>query len=57
MLAENVDEYLAPIYASHAKYIICMLSEYYPRKVWTVFESEQEHPRMHTACRLLSLYD
>lgn len=41
MLAENVDEYLAPIYASQAKYIICILSKLYPRKVWTVFESEQ----------------
>ena len=41
MLAENVDEYLAPIYASQAKYIICILSKHYPRKVWTVFESKQ----------------
>ena len=41
ILAEDVEKYLEPIYASRAQYIICILSEKYPRKVWTVFESQK----------------
>lgn len=41
ILAENVEDYLAPIYKSEAKYIICLLGSEYPKKVWTKFESDQ----------------
>lgn len=41
ILANNVEEYLAPIYASEATYIICLLGPSYPKRIWTKFESEQ----------------
>src|SRR5208337_3472356 len=41
ILAENVEEYLAPIYASEAQFVICMLGSTYPTKIWTKFESKQ----------------
>ena len=40
ILAENVEEYLAPIYASEAQFVICILGPTYPTKVWTRFEFE-----------------
>lgn len=41
ILAEDVEEYLAPIYASEAQFVICILGPAYPKKVWTKFESAQ----------------
>lgn len=41
ILAEDVDEYLAPIYASDAQLVICILGPDYPKRVWTKFESDQ----------------
>lgn len=41
MLAVDIEEYLAPIYNSQAKFIICILSENYPQRIWTNFESKQ----------------
>ncbi len=40
ILAENVEEYLAPIYRSEAYFIIVLLSKDYPKKIWTKFESD-----------------
>lgn len=40
ILAENVEDYLAPIYRSEASYVIALLSKEYPRKIWTKFESD-----------------
>lgn len=40
ILAENVEDYLAPIYNSEAKFIIPLLSNIYPKKIWTKFESD-----------------
>lgn len=40
ILAENVEDYLSPIYSSEAKFIVPLLSNNYPRKIWTKFESE-----------------
>jgi hypothetical protein len=40
ILAQNVEEYLAPIYRAEAKYIVPFLSPEYPRRVWTKFESD-----------------
>lgn len=39
--AQNIEDYLAPIYHSEAKYVICLLSRNYPTRIWTKFESEQ----------------
>lgn len=41
ILAEDVEEYLAPIYMSDAQLVICILGSDYPKKIWTKFESAQ----------------
>lgn len=41
MLAEDVEEYLGPIYASDAQLVICILGPEYPKRIWTKFESDQ----------------
>lgn len=41
ILAEDVEEYLGPIYASDAQLVICILGPEYPRRIWTKFESTQ----------------
>jgi hypothetical protein len=46
MLAEDIEQYLAPIYASNARFVICILGEHYPKKIWTVFESKQYAPKI-----------
>lgn len=41
ILAEDVEEYLGPIYSSDAQLVICILGPDYPKRVWTKFESDQ----------------
>lgn len=41
ILAENVEEYLAPIYKSEASFVVAILGPHYPSRIWTKFESEQ----------------
>ena len=41
ILAENVEDYLAPIYRSEASFIVVLLGGEYPKRVWTKFESDQ----------------
>ncbi len=41
ILAENIEDYLAPIYRSEASFVIVLLGREYPKRVWTRFESEQ----------------
>lgn len=41
IIAENVEDYLAPIYQTEAAYVVPLLSKNYPRKIWTKFESDQ----------------
>ena len=41
IIAENVEDYLAPIYRSAANYVLPLLSPEYPSKIWTKFESDQ----------------
>lgn len=40
ILAEDVEEYLRPIYQSEASYVVCLLSKEYPKRIWTKFESD-----------------
>lgn len=40
ILANDVEEYLAPIYRSESKFVVPLLSKGYPRKIWTKFESD-----------------
>ncbi|WP_373379622.1 TIR domain-containing protein [Cupriavidus nantongensis] len=39
IVANDVEEYLAPIYRAEARYVVAILSKDYPRKIWTKFES------------------
>jgi len=41
ILAENIEDYLGPIYRSEAEFVVALLSKDYPNRVWTVFESQQ----------------
>ena len=45
ILAANVEDYLAPIYASESGYVVALLGPDYPKRVWTRFESEQFEAR------------
>jgi len=45
ILAENVEDYLAPIYAAAAVYVVPLLSSDYPARIWTRFESKQFRDR------------
>lgn len=49
ILAEDVEEYLGPIYRSEARFIIVLLSKNYPPKVWTRFESSNFTTRFNGA--------
>ncbi|MGA9264877.1 MAG: hypothetical protein WBV79_00260, partial [Rhodomicrobium sp.] len=65
ILAEDVEEYLAPIYSSDALIVIVILGPEYPKRIWTKFESEQFKRRLGTGevvpvvlkSAPLSLYD
>lgn len=41
ILAEDVEDYLRPIYMTDAQFVIALLSENYPKRIWTRFESQQ----------------
>lgn len=40
ILAENIEDYLAPIYSTEAKFVVPLLSINFPKKIWTKFESD-----------------
>jgi len=41
ILAQDVEDYLRPIYKSEASYVIVIIGPDYPKRIWTQFESEQ----------------
>jgi len=41
ILAENIEDYLGPIYRTEASFVIPLLSKDFPERIWTKFESEQ----------------
>jgi hypothetical protein len=41
ILAEDVEDYLRPIYQSDAQYVVVLLGPEFPKRIWTKFESEQ----------------
>lgn len=45
ILAEDVEEYLAPIYSSESRFVVALLSKEYPQKIWCKFEGEQFRKR------------
>jgi len=40
ILASDIEEYLEPIYQSEASFIICILGQSYPTRIWTTFEAK-----------------
>jgi hypothetical protein len=40
ILAEDVEEYLRPIYQTEAQFVIVLLGREYPKRIWTRIESE-----------------
>ncbi|SRR6266851_4480308 len=40
ILAEDVEEYLRPVYQSEADFVVCLLGREYPKRIWTKFESD-----------------
>jgi len=49
ILAEDVEDYLQPIYESEADFIVVLLSAEYPRRIWTKFESDAFRERFKSA--------
>ena len=45
IISQNLEDYLAPIYRSEAKYVIPLLSPAYPTRIWTKFESDSFRER------------
>lgn len=45
ILAHNIEDYLAPIYRTEARFIVAFLGSQYPQRIWTRFESEQFRQR------------
>jgi hypothetical protein len=48
IIAEDVEEYLRPIYQSEAQFVVCLLSKDYPNRIWTKFESDAFRERFKT---------
>lgn len=40
ILGSDIETYLRPIYESESQYVIVFLDKFYPKKIWTTFESE-----------------
>jgi hypothetical protein len=45
IIAQNLEDYLAPIYRSEASYVVVLQSPDYPKRVWTKFESDNFRER------------
>lgn len=46
ILAEDVEEYLRPIYQSEAQFVIVLLGPDYPKRIWTKIESDAFKERL-----------
>jgi len=46
ILAEDVEEYLRPIYQSEAQFVIVLLGPEYPKRIWTKIESDAFKERL-----------
>jgi len=40
IVATDVEDYLHPIYQSEAKFVICIINDDYPKRIWTKFEEK-----------------
>jgi hypothetical protein len=48
IIAQDIEDYLAPIYRSEARYVVVLQSPDYPKRVWTKFESDNFRERFGT---------
>lgn len=55
LLAADIESYLSPIYQSDAQFVICLLSEHYPKRIWTKFESDSFKERFKTGSVIVIL--
>ncbi len=46
ILAQDVEEYLRPIYQSEAQFIVVLLGPAYPKRIWTKIESDAFRERL-----------
>ena len=46
IVATDVEDYLHPIYQSEAKYVVCIINDDYPRRIWTKFEEKAMKKRI-----------
>jgi hypothetical protein len=46
ILAEDVEDYLRPIYQSEAQFVIVLLGPEYPKRIWTKIESDAFRDRL-----------
>ena len=46
ILAEDIEEYLRPIYQSEAQFVIVLLGPDYPKRIWTKIESDAFKERL-----------
>lgn len=46
ILAEDVEDYLRPIYQSEAQFVVVLLGPEYPRRIWTKIESDAFKDRL-----------
>jgi hypothetical protein len=46
ILAEDIEQYLLPIYQSEARFVIALLGPDYPKRIWTRFEAEAFRERL-----------
>jgi len=47
ILAEDVEEYLRPIYQAEAKFVLVLLGPDYPKRIWTKIESDAFRQRLN----------
>lgn len=47
ILSNDLEDYLHPIYNSEARYVICIIDENYPKRIWTRFEEKVISQRSH----------
>ncbi|PJZ29617.1 TIR domain-containing protein [Leptospira kmetyi] len=49
ILAQDVEDYLSPIYQSEAQLIVAIISKDYPKRIWTRFESDLFRNRIYSS--------
>jgi len=46
IVAQDLEEYLGPIYRTESLFVVAILGKDYPDRVWTCFESDEFHERI-----------